>query len=232
MRTQFYSVLLTAFLTVILFSLSAITLADTRTGLQALKRGDYRTAYSHFLPAARQGHAKAAFNVGVMHEKGYGTQQDYKKAVYWYTKAASRGERRAQYNLGHLYRQGRGVAKDMKRAVYWYQRSAKAGYSEGQYTLALRYARGEGVAQNKQQAMVWYERAARQGHATAANNLGILHHGQKNHVMAYVWVRIAADNGERNSERNVTIFRKYLSPTALNRADKIYNEYRKKYVRR
>jgi hypothetical protein len=51
---------------------------------------DYAEARRWYRKAAEQGHARAQFNVGVMHENGEGTPQDYVQAHMWLNLAASR----------------------------------------------------------------------------------------------------------------------------------------------
>ncbi len=62
----------------------------------AYQRGDYATAIREFCPLAKQGHAKAQHNLGVMYENGQGVPQDDAEAVKWYHKAAEQGHATAQ----------------------------------------------------------------------------------------------------------------------------------------
>ena len=65
----------------------ALTLAlpvaaqDFQKGLEAYKRGDYATALREWLPLAKQGHAGAQYNLGVMYDIGYGPK--VRDAVPW-----------------------------------------------------------------------------------------------------------------------------------------------------
>ena len=63
----------------------------------------YEKAMEWYAKAAKQGHARAQFNLGVMYENGHGVKQSYKKAMEWYAKAAKQGHAGAQFNLGVMY---------------------------------------------------------------------------------------------------------------------------------
>ena len=51
----------------------------------------YQEASVDCKKAAEQGNVVAQFNLGSMHEKGYGVKQDYFEAFKWYQKAAKQG---------------------------------------------------------------------------------------------------------------------------------------------
>ncbi|MGN6890600.1 tetratricopeptide repeat protein, partial [Neisseria sp. P0014.S004] len=70
---------------------------------------------------AKQGNAKAQYNLGGMYYNGQGVRKDYAQAVQWYRKAAEQGNAKAQYNLGVMYEKGQGVRKDYVEAVRWYR---------------------------------------------------------------------------------------------------------------
>ncbi|MEL0293952.1 MAG: tetratricopeptide repeat protein, partial [Alphaproteobacteria bacterium] len=77
--------------------------ADFDKGLTAAKRGDYATALREWMPLAEQGHARAQYNLGLMHHNGYGVEQDDAMALKWWQRAAEQGLADAQYNLGVMY---------------------------------------------------------------------------------------------------------------------------------
>ena len=58
-----------------------VSAADFQKGLAAGNRGDYATALREWRPLAKQGHAAAQFNLGLMYGLGKGVLQDYKEAV-------------------------------------------------------------------------------------------------------------------------------------------------------
>jgi len=79
--------------------------------------------------AAKQGYAKAQYNLGLIYNIGQGVLQDYKTAVRWYRKAAEQGYASGQYNLGSMYVKGWGVIQDNVYAHMWLNISASNGHA-------------------------------------------------------------------------------------------------------
>ena len=65
-------------------------------GEAAYEREDYATALKFWRPLAELGHAKAMFNLALMHVKGDGVPQDYVSAQMWFNIAAALGNEKAQ----------------------------------------------------------------------------------------------------------------------------------------
>ncbi|MDP2786498.1 MAG: caspase family protein [Pseudomonadota bacterium] len=128
-------------------------------GLAAYKAFNFATALKEWLPLAKQGDAKAQYNLGNMYNEGLGVRKDATEAVKWYRKAAEQGNAEAQYNLGIMYTNGRGVRQDATEAVDWYRKAAEQGNASAQFGLGLFYAEGEGVRQDAAEAVKWYRMA-------------------------------------------------------------------------
>lgn len=56
-----------------------------------------------FEQAAREGHARAQFNLGVMYAKGLGTAYDKQSAYDWFARAAAQGHRPARQALSRYF---------------------------------------------------------------------------------------------------------------------------------
>jgi TPR repeat protein len=67
---------------------------------------NYKKASKWYKKAAKQGHAEAQYNLGIMYYNGRGVDVNYKKAIEWYEKAAEQGLLNAQSNLGVMYQNG------------------------------------------------------------------------------------------------------------------------------
>ena len=143
--------------------LAAPAWADFKAGESAYHRGDYATALREWQPLAKQGHAAAQYNLGLLYANGQGVKKDDAEARQWYEKAAVQGHAAAQVNLGSLFDYGRGVPQDFKMAVRWYRRSANQGDDLAQRRLGLLYERGDGVPQDYVQAYMWYKLGAANG---------------------------------------------------------------------
>ena len=59
-------------------------LADFNDGLFASHKGDYLTVFREFRSLAKNGHANAQIQLGIMYEMGLGVKQDYTEASKWY----------------------------------------------------------------------------------------------------------------------------------------------------
>ena len=101
--------------------------SDFATGMEAYKRGDYKTALREWRPLAEQGDAWAQHNLGSMYANGRGTTRDDVEAVKWYRKAAERGLAAAQNRLGVMYAEGKGVPADNLEAYAWFNIAAAQG---------------------------------------------------------------------------------------------------------
>src|SRR3569833_2956846 len=66
-------------------------------GNEALKSGDFQTAYRLLRPLADQGDALAQIGMGAMYAEGQGLERDYKEAARWFGLAAEQKVARAQF---------------------------------------------------------------------------------------------------------------------------------------
>jgi TPR repeat protein len=141
--------------------------ADFKSGEKAYQRYDYATALREWQPLAKQGHAAAQYQLGLLYNNGQGVPRDDAQARQWYEKAANQGHALAQVNLGILFDYGRGTPQDFKMAVRWYTRAANQGNELAQQKLGLLYERGDGVPKDFVQAYKWYKLGATSGTTTA-----------------------------------------------------------------
>ncbi len=94
---------------------------DFDSGVAALKRGDYATAFQEMHPLAEQGNPVAQYNVALMYFKGRGVPQNSAEAERWYTKSAEQGNTGAQRNLGFMYLNGQGIPRNYTQAEKWFR---------------------------------------------------------------------------------------------------------------
>lgn len=93
---------------------------------------DYRRARKLYLQAAAQGHAGAAFGLGLIYFYGQGVKADDRQAAYWFEQAAEQGHAEAQYHLARLYYYGQGVAVSLRTGCRWLQAAIENGYENPQ----------------------------------------------------------------------------------------------------
>src|SRR5262249_45633521 len=71
---------------------------------------DQQAGAGWLLRAAQHGSAPAAFNVGVMYERGFVVERDSVRAVEWYRKAVQANLPMAKHNLALMLRDGKGAS--------------------------------------------------------------------------------------------------------------------------
>ena len=142
--------------------------------LQDYRSGAYIKAFNTFFTLAKEENAEAAFNVGLMYEKGQGVQADMTQAMQWYETSAKGGYAPAAYNLAVLIeRRGKPHASELAR--YWYEKAAEGKVKEAYNNLALLYLEGKGVSKDAAKAETLLKQGAASGDATAMFNLGKLY---------------------------------------------------------
>ena len=75
--------------------------------------------------AAKKGHTKAQYILGLHYAEGHGTQQDWSEALKWLNKASASGDIDAKAYLGYLYESGKGVTRDLDKSKRLYAEAAR-----------------------------------------------------------------------------------------------------------
>lgn len=76
----------------VIFSMLHPAHADFADAVQAYDGGDYDSAFSESLDAARQGDADAQYMTGFLYTQGQGTTRNLLHAYEWYALAARQGD--------------------------------------------------------------------------------------------------------------------------------------------
>ncbi len=119
--------------------LSTAAKADFNDAVVLYLQGNYEESLSKMKGLANTADDPLAmYYVGVMLDKGQGTEKDEKEAAKWLQLAAENGIAPAQYKLANKYYNGKGVPKDYERAYAWY--SSAAAHSHGPSRLAVEKA--------------------------------------------------------------------------------------------
>ena len=161
---------------------------------------DQQAGAGWLLRAAEAGSAQAAFNVGVMYERGFVVERDSSKAADWYRKAAKDGVAMAQHNLALLLRDGKGVPRNGQEAIELLRTAAHQGMAASMFSLGDIYERGDAAPKDLPVALAWY--------AVTAEFERQVNHGTDTTL------------GQTALER-VQILQRSLTPTELERAQKV-----------
>ena len=99
--------------------------------------------------AAQQGHPNAIFGLGIMYQKGQGTDPSPKKANAYFKMAAERGHANAQFNIGIAYFNGEeGYNQSFELAREWWTRAAAQGHKGGIASLKRFFEQRKGRENN------------------------------------------------------------------------------------
>ena len=85
--------------------------------------------------AAKNGNAKAQFDLAIMYATGRGVQKNEKIAFNWFHKSARNNNAIAKHYMGLSFLQGRGVRKEIQLAKYWFRLAKNQGYTPSAHYL-------------------------------------------------------------------------------------------------
>lgn len=128
----------------------------------SIKNRDYKTGYKQFKRMAQHGCPYSQCIVGIMRQKGIGTEKDTPKAAYWFEKSAMQGYEDAELRLGKLNLAGDGIPRNIEMAAHWLEKAAQHGVVEAQYELG-KLDVTERSAQAFNEGRAWLQEAASHG---------------------------------------------------------------------
>lgn len=117
---------------------------------------DMQSGAGWLLRAAEAGSPSAAFNVGVMYERGFVVERDSTKAVEWYRKGVDGNVAVAKHNLALLLRDGKGAPRDGEKAIELLRSAARQGMAGSMFLLGDMYERGDAASRDAALALAWF----------------------------------------------------------------------------
>ena len=75
-----------------------VNATDLTSGMEALERGDFKSAVMFFEKSAKNGNKMAQQNLSVMYNNGYGVEKNTEMASYWLNQATG------QQSVASIYR--------------------------------------------------------------------------------------------------------------------------------
>ncbi len=108
----------------------------------AFVEGDTERAARLYYQGAREGDARASFNLAHCLRRGIGVPMDPLRAKSFYSFAKESDHGEAYYNLAIMYIHGEGVARNYKTAISHMRSSAAKGCIEAQLYLGMFYTTG------------------------------------------------------------------------------------------
>lgn len=189
-------------------------------GMQKMKAKDYEEAAEIFKPAAEGGNPGAAYQLGVINEKGLGMWfSDENEAFKWYKAAADLGHADGLYKTGLFHEEGRGKAeKALNTAAGYYMKAAEQKHQEALFKVAQMYETGTGgLSKNEKLATEYCRLAAEKGQPEAQYLMGFRYENGKgvpvNIPTAVEWYKKSAAQGnEKASHRASVLKNAYRTP--------------------
>lgn len=138
---------------------AAPALADTKDGVDAWERGDYKAAVDQWRAAAAKGDPDAMFNLGQAYKLGRGVPADSWKAQDYYRQASEKGHDVAADNYGlALFQNGK-----PREAIPYLEKASERGDARAQYILGTMLFNGIDIKKDWVRAYALLTRSDRSG---------------------------------------------------------------------
>ncbi|MFM9863363.1 MAG: tetratricopeptide repeat protein [Micropepsaceae bacterium] len=102
---------------------------EYQDGKPGVVQRDYAKAVQFHTQAAMAGNALSMFDLGSLHEYGFGVERNIGEAARWYGYSARYGLAQGQYNYATMLERGDGVALDDVEAYKFFVLAARGGFT-------------------------------------------------------------------------------------------------------
>jgi TPR repeat protein len=229
------SVLLAAALLFLAVSASSSIASPTDKAVDAMHKGDFKTALDELRPLAAKNDPNAQFLLGMLYDAGKGVAQDQSVAASWYRKAAKQNHLLAQVYLGALLYSGQGVKQNYAEAARWFRTAADSGDDLAQFYLGSMYSSGKGVKQDDSTAIRWLTKSAAQRNTRAmgllATTLFSRSRAEQDLVDAYAWSHLAAELDPVQATTSArSVIEQYCNAEQKKRGKAVMAEWKRKWA--
>ena len=166
----------------------------------------FEDAFALAQQRAEAGDVMANSWLGLMYERGKGTQPNIIAAEANFRVAAAAGGNYARWRLGVLIDQGK-VDDTLEQAVAFFEQCASEDYANCVVSLAVMHATGRGTPKDPEAAFDTYLRAAEMGDAGGIRGVGVMilfgEGVDRDPTEAAAWFLLSAALGNTNSEANL-----------------------------
>ena len=122
---------------------------------------DYSQAKKWFEASAKQGHASAQYNLGLMYLKGKVIPKDLNKAKLWLEKASNQGHLEAQVGLAGIYLTTNN--KNSPKGLELLKQALKSNSPQAQLVMGVLYYNGTVLSQDMNEAKRYFDMACKNG---------------------------------------------------------------------
>ncbi|MBV9433841.1 MAG: SEL1-like repeat protein [Hyphomicrobiales bacterium] len=195
-------------------AMSAAQTPDPRTGSDFLTR--LKAAADADDPIAEYELASRLYD-------GNGMARDPQAAAKLFQRAANQGLVPAQYRLANIFETGDGLPQDLASARSWAEKAADRGNVKAMHNVGVYLAQGFQGKPDYATASAWFRKAAERNLRDSQFNLGVLlarglGTPTKDYKSAYVWLALAARDGDAESAAKRDEVGRYLTNPELDEA--------------
>lgn len=195
-----------------MYALASIYLSEDTA---YVKYVDPNKGFSLLKKTMLHGKAEAYLMMGYYYRSGKYIEKDDKKANECYEKATELGSSEGAYSLGFSYINGLGYEKDVKKGIQIWEKAAELGSGSAANNLYCYYY-GDAYGnkhKDRVKAKKYLELAAKLKDSYGCRNLAYeYYYGNglysKNYNQAYIYMRIAADQGDYDACQALAYFLK------------------------
>jgi uncharacterized protein len=233
---RFASFLLVASSLFLALPLPSSFAATTDKALQAMQKGDFKTALAELRPLVAKRDPDAQFLLGMLYDAGKGVPQDQAVAASWYRRAAEQNHMLGQLYLAVLLYSGQGVKQDYGEAARWFRAPAAGGNDQAQFYLGSMYASGTGVTKDASEGIRWLTQSAAQRNTRAmgmlATELFSRHRDDQDLVDAYAWSHLAAEFDPIQASTSARgVIERYCNADQKKRGKALMAEWQRKWAK-
>lgn len=180
--------------------------AFSRTPNEEYAKGNYARAFRGFFEqATRSNDPNVQFNLGMMYERGQGTDQNDVEAVKWYSRAVDQGSVPAMRQLAGLMAAGRSIKQDGAGALALLRKAIEQNDVAAIEQVAGMYFEGRGVPADQAQAKQWYQKAAAAGSKSAQEALDLIAAMERQAAGPLAPIRKRAVTGDANAQYDLAV---------------------------
>jgi hypothetical protein len=194
----------------LLFFLLCVHLVNAQSNSKAIKQAkelfntdnpayDAAKGFASIKHLALTGEAEAMNAVGILYQKGLGTEPSDEEAFKWFTAAANAGYGQAWYNLGLMHKNGLGTPEDLNKAYQCFDKGATLRTIACYYGKGYMLYKGLGCQQNYVQSIELFQKAVRNGSLGSMYMLGLCYRNgygtAVNRDSATYWLQRASELG-------------------------------------
>ncbi|MDR2510947.1 MAG: T9SS type A sorting domain-containing protein [Bacteroidales bacterium] len=181
-------------------SQDSVIIAKLKLAHKLILTNGHQQAYQIFSECAAEGNAYAMNAIGILKQRGWGTEQDEEGSITWFEQAALAGYTKAYYNLFNIYAKALGVKQNFTNAVNYLDTMQNTEHrTKALMWLGYYHYKGFGVEQNYEKAVMYFLEAAEEDNADALYFLGLCYRNgygvEQNEAEAQYYLSRAAELG-------------------------------------